>query len=58
MNCTVLLSVVTATMCTGEVTVELGAGVQMVTDGFTVLAVHPPPPPPPPLTVMKIVCLK
>src|SRR5438105_7445523 len=40
MNCTVLLSVVPATMCTGEVTVAFAVGVQMVTEGETVLRVH------------------
>ena len=42
MNCTVLLSVVPATMCTGEVTVAFAVGVQMVTEGETVLSVHAP----------------
>ena len=42
MNCTVLLSVVPATMCTGELTVEFAVGVQMVTEGETVLRVHAP----------------
>src|SRR5205085_2958080 len=31
------------TMCTGEVTVEFAVGVQMVTEGETVLSVHAPP---------------
>ena len=42
MNCTVWLSVVPATICTGEVTVEFAVGVQMVTEGETVLRVHAP----------------
>jgi hypothetical protein len=41
-------------MCTGELTVAFAAGVQMVTDGFTVETVHDEDDPPVP--VSETVC--
>src|SRR5438105_3735057 len=52
---TVCESVVPATMCTGEVTVEPFTGRQMVTDGFTLLSVQPVEVPPVP--VSETVCV-
>ena len=40
MVCTGLESVLPATICTGELTVALFAGVQMVTDGEVLFSVH------------------
>ena len=40
MVCTGLESLVPATMCTGELTVALFAGVQMVTEGDVLFSVH------------------
>src|SRR5438270_300968 len=40
MKCTVRESVAPALICTGEVTVALSLGAQMVTDGLTVLSVQ------------------
>src|SRR5437588_637830 len=50
MYCTGLESVVLATMCTGDVSVALFAGVQMVTDGLTVETLHDDDEPPVPVS--------